>query len=183
MLKRDDSFANGPERAANIAGYRCGILYYMLRNLVLFCLTAGAGFSETNVQAVATVLDDWHQAASVADEARYFGHFAENGVFMGTDATERWTVRQFREWAKPHFERKSAWSFKARDRRIEFSSDGRIAWFDEMLDTPNLGVCRGSGVLIRIGNTWKIAQYNLSIPIPNALAPEIVKEIAGHHHN
>ena len=40
-------------------------------------------------QDVATVLDDWHQAASVADEARYFGHFAPNGIFMGTDATER----------------------------------------------------------------------------------------------
>jgi hypothetical protein len=33
------------------------------------------------------MLDDWHQAASVADESRYFGHFALNGVFMGTDAT------------------------------------------------------------------------------------------------
>jgi hypothetical protein len=47
------------------------------------------------------VLDDWHPAASVADEPRYFGHFAPNGVFMGTDATERWTVTEFQKWAQP----------------------------------------------------------------------------------
>jgi hypothetical protein len=151
--------------------------------LTLFFLVAGTATPQTPVRAVAAVLDDWHQAASVADEARYFGHFAPNGVFMGTDATERWTVAAFREWAKPHFLRKSAWSFKARDRHIEFSADGKTAWFDEMLDTPNLGVCRGSGVLARAGKTWKIAQYNLSIPIPNALASGIVKEIAAQQHN
>lgn len=132
---------------------------------------------------MAAVLDDWHEAASVADEARYFNHFAANGVFMGTDAAERWTVTEFRAWAKPHFARKSAWSFKPRDRHIDFSADGNTAWFDEMLDTPNLGVCRGSGILIHIGNTWKIAQYNLSITIPNALAGDIVKEIAKQQHN
>ena len=130
-----------------------------------------------STQQVAAVLDDWHSAASVADEERYFAHFAPNGVFMGTDATERWTVSQFRDWARPHFQSKKAWSFKPRDRHIDFSADGRVAWFDEMLDTPNLGTCRGSGVLMRIGKVWKIAQYNLSIPIPNALAATIVKQI------
>jgi hypothetical protein len=136
-----------------------------------------AAFGQTSAQQAAAVLDDWHQAASVADEARYFGHFAANGVFMGTDATERWTIPEFREWAKPQFSRKSAWSFKPRNRHIDFSGDGKTAWFDEMLDTPNLGLCRGSGVLLLLGGTWKIAQYNLSIPIPNALAASIVKQI------
>ena len=149
----------------------------MICALPLFFLLANPA------QDIATVLDDWHKAASVADEARYFGHFAPNGIFMGTDATERWTVAEFRTWAKPHFQRKSAWSFKAHDRHIDFSSDGKMAWFDEMLDTPNMGPCRGSGVLVRTGKTWKIAQYNLSIPIPNALARTIVKEIAAHQHN
>ena len=96
---------------------------------------------------------------------------------MGTDATERWTVAQFRDWAKPQFKRKSAWSFKPHDRHVEFSSDRKTAWFDEMLDTPNLGPCRGSGVLVSLGGQWKIAQYNLSIPIPNALADSVVKQI------
>ena len=151
----------------------------LVMKLVTFLLMACAAWAQSPAQRVAAVLDDWHQAASVADEERYFHHFAPNGVFMGTDASERWTVTQFREWAKPHFEKKKAWSFQPRDRHIDFSPDGRIAWFDEMLDTPNLGVCRGSGVLIRMGDGWKIAQYNLSIAIPNALAEPIVKQIAG----
>jgi hypothetical protein len=155
----------------------------MIRSLPLFLLITCSAAAQPRVQQVAAVLDDWHQAASVADEARYFDHFAANGVFMGTDATERWTVSEFREWARPHFKRKAAWSFKPHDRHIEFSADGKTAWFDEMLDTPNLGPCRGSGVLVRAGRAWKIAQYNLSIPIPNDLADGIVKEIAKHQHN
>ena len=117
--------------------------------LYLLGYAASTASAQTPSQQVAAVLDDWHQAASVADEARYFGHFAPNGVFMGTDATERWTVTEFREWAKPQFQRKSAWSFRPRDRHVEFSGDRKTAWFDEMLDTPNLGVCRGSGSLFR----------------------------------
>jgi hypothetical protein len=155
----------------------------MIRALPLLLLLSSSALPQDRVQQVATVLDDWHQAASVADEARYFGHFAANGIFLGTDATERWTVAAFRVWAKPHFARKSAWTFKPRDRHVDFSADGKTAWFDEMLDTPILGVCRGSGVLVLAAGTWKISQYNLSIPIPNDLAPGIVKEIAARQHN
>ncbi len=52
-----------------------------------------------------------------------------------------------------------------------------MAWFDEALDTPNMGPCRGSGVLVRAGDTWRIAQYNLSVPIPNDLVDEFTKRI------
>jgi hypothetical protein len=146
--------------------------------LLCYFLLALPAMAQTPAAQVAAVLDDWHHAAAVADEARYFGHFAANGVFMGTDATERWTVSEFRDWAKPHFERKKAWNFKPRNRQIAFSADGNTAWFDEMLDTPNLGVCRGSGVLVRQSGEWKIAQYNLSIAVPNSIADALVKQIA-----
>jgi hypothetical protein len=33
-------------------------------------------------------------------------------------------------------------------------------------------------LLLQPDGSWKIAQYNLSIPIPNALADEVVKTIA-----
>jgi hypothetical protein len=151
--------------------------------IVAICLLAFApshASAQTPAQQIAAVIDDWHQAASVADEARYFGHFAPNGVFMGTDATERWTVAEFRDWAKSRFKQKSAWSFTARNRHIDFSADRKTAWFDEMLNTPNLGVCRGSGVVVLLGGKWKIAQYNLSVPIPNAMVDGIVKEIGAH---
>jgi hypothetical protein len=133
--------------------------------------------AQTPANQVARILDDWHQAAANSDEARYFNHFAANGIFMGTDPAERWTVPAFRQWARPAFDGKRAWKFKARERHIDFSPDGKTAWFDELLDTANMGLCRGSGVLIRAGKTWKIAQYNLSVPIPNPLLDGVLKQI------
>ena len=133
----------------------------------------------TPAVAVSQILDDWHDAAARADEPRYFSHFTPDGVFLGTDATERWTAPQFRVWAHPYFQRGKAWSFKAKERKVAFSTDGKLAWFDELLDTQNMGLCRGSGVLVLTAAGWKIAQYNLSIPIPNDLADQFVKQIAG----
>lgn len=130
--------------------------------------------------AVAAVLDDWHAAAAAADEARYFGHFAPDAVFLGTDAAERWTVREFRRYAHPYFAKGRAWSFKAVERHLYLSPDRSVAWFDERLDTPNLGPARGSGVLLRAGRAWKIAHYDLSVPIPNALMKEIKQRIEEH---
>jgi hypothetical protein len=126
------------------------------------------------------VLDDWHLAAAQADEARYFGHMAEQAVFLGTDATERWTKAEFRAWAAPFFKRGRAWSFRAVSRHWAFSPDGRTAWFDEVLDTPNLGPARGSGVLVKEGKAWRIAQYNLTVPIPNPLMGKVKDLIEAH---
>ncbi len=129
--------------------------------------------SSAEAGGVGRVLDDWHAAAAAAQEERYFSHFAPGAVFLGTDATERWTVEEFRRYAHPYFAKGKAWTFKAVERYVSFSTDGSVAWFDEKLDTPNLGPARGSGVLIRAAGEWKIAQYNLSVPIPNDLMKEI----------
>jgi len=132
--------------------------------------TADSALVDTEV---ARVLDDWHDAAARADEERYFAHFAEGAVFLGTDATERWTVPQFRAYAHPHFAKGKAWTMRATRRDITFAWNPApgvaTAWFDEELESLSLGVARGSGVLVRDAKSgaWKIAQYNLSIPIPN----------------
>jgi len=128
-------------------------------------------------KAVGAVLDDWHLAAAQADEARYFAHLAEGAVFLGTDATERWPKPTFQAWAHPIFQRGKAWSFKATRRSVSISQDGRTAWFDEDLATPNLGPSRGSGVLSNQGGRWRIEQYNLSVPIPNALMKTVKEQI------
>ncbi|RKH21034.1 DUF4440 domain-containing protein [Corallococcus praedator] len=130
--------------------------------------------------AVATVLDDWHRAAAAANEARYFALFTPDAVFMGTDGTERWTVDQFRVWSKPFFSKGKAWSFKSVSRNVFLSKDGQTAWFDEALDTPNLGPARGSGVLVKEPAGWRIAQYNLSVPIPNDLMGEVTNRVAAY---
>src|SRR5688572_14602361 len=115
---------------------------------------------------VARVLDDWHDAAARADEERYFSHFAHGAVFLGTDGLERWTVPQFRAYAHPHFAKGKAWTMRATRREITFQHD--VAWFDEDLISEGLGPVRGSGVLVRDpAGKWKIAQCNLSFPIPN----------------
>jgi len=126
---------------------------------------------------IAAVLDDWHAAAAAADEERYFRHFAPDAVFLGTDARERWTIEEFRRYAHPYFAKGKAWSFRSVERHVAFSPDGTVAWFDEALETPNLGPSRGSGVLIRAGSGWQIAQYNLSVPIPNELMSDFKARI------
>ena len=113
------------------------------------------------------VLDDWHLAAAKADEDVYFGHLAEDSVFLGTDATERWDKAAFRKFAHPYFAKGKAWTFASTRRGVSFSKDGKVAWFDEDLKTPNLGPARGSGVLVLEKYGWKIAQYNLTITVPN----------------
>lgn len=152
-----------------------------MRWLVLVLLvscTPGAKPAETPPRAVvdaevSRVLDAWHDAAARADEDGYFAHFAEGAVFLGTDATERWTVPQFRAYAHPHFAKGKAWTMRATRREITFRGD--VAWFDEDLDSAGLGAVRGSGVLVRDprSGSWKIAQYNLSVPIPNDKFPAV----------
>ena len=112
------------------------------------------------------VLDDWHDAASRADGARYFAHFSKDAIFMGTDASERWDVPAFQAYAAPFFSKGKGWTFTAVRRDITLQGPD-VAWFDEALQTQNMGPARGSGVLVYEAGVWKIAQYNLSVPIPN----------------
>jgi len=145
--------------------------------LLLPTLAAHAQPTETEEQRVRAVLDALHEAASEADFNRYFGLYTDGAIFLGTDATERWTLEQFKAYAKPSFDRGRGWTYTSTERHIYLAADGRTAWFDERLDNNNLGVTRGSGVLVKEGTAWKIAQYNLTIPVPNDLAGEVVAKI------
>ena len=129
------------------------------------------------VNAVNAVLDDYHQAASEADEERYLGHMAPSGVFLGTDASERWTKEAFREFVHPRFSQGKGWTFEPVERHVGLSADGTAAWFDEHLESKTYGTCRGSGALQLVDGAWKIEQYNLTIPVPNELAKELVAKI------
>lgn len=145
---------------------------------VTFGCTSSSGVGRPKAEvAINAELDDFHQAASAADEERYFRHFAPDGVFLGTDATERWTKPEFREYAHPYFSKGKGWTFTPTVRHVAVSSRGNVAWFDERLDSTSYGECRGSGVLEKIDGRWKVQQYNLTIPIPNDLAQELVGRI------
>ncbi|MDP2453364.1 MULTISPECIES: nuclear transport factor 2 family protein [unclassified Kaistella] len=133
------------------------------------------GFYE-NVQKknVGKVLDDLNLYASKADFKNYFKLYAEESTFIGTDANEVWNKKEFMDYSKPHFEKGKAWNFTSLKRNITFSADGKYAWFDELLDTQ-MKLCRGSGVLEKIGTQWKIKQYVLSMTVPNDVSNEIIK--------
>lgn len=129
--------------------------------------------------AIAAVMDDWHAAAARADGARYFGHFAPGGIFMGTDDGERWSVEAFRAYAEPYFAKGQGWTYRAHARTIALAPDGRVAWLDEKLDNDAYGRLRGTAVLVRRRGRWKIAHYSMSFPIPNAVTKAAVAVIRG----
>lgn len=126
---------------------------------------------------VGAVLTDFHDAAAKADAKRYFEHFAPGAIFIGTDATERWTVEEFQAFAEPYFSKGRGWTYVASERHTYVSDDGQTAWFDELLDNDNYGVTRGTGVLVRIDGRWRLTQYHLTIPVPNDLATQLVELI------
>jgi hypothetical protein len=122
------------------------------------------------------LLDRLHHAASIAKADEYFDCFAPDAVFLGTDATERWKLEDFKAYAKQRFVEGKGWTYTlvTGTRHVSMTNDESIAWFDELLDNAKYGRCRGSGVLRKIGEQWKIAQYNLTFTIPNATAEEVV---------
>lgn len=122
--------------------------------------------------AIDEVLDGWHAAAASSDLDGYFGRMTPDAIFLGTDATERWTVAQFREYARAPFSEGRGWVMRGARRDVTVRGD--VAWFDEDLETVNLGPARGSGVLVRDeAGTWRIAHYNLTITVPNERFDEV----------
>jgi hypothetical protein len=130
--------------------------------------------SEIETKNINEMLDGFNKAAGSADFKKYFDYYSADSYFMGTDATERWNKKEFMTWAKPFFDRGKAWNFTAIKRNIYFSTAGKMAWFDELLKTQ-MKICRGSGVLVKTKEGWKVKQYVLSMTVPNALSDEVTK--------
>jgi len=143
---------------------------------VFACNTAHITVSDKNKTElkINQLLNNWHKAAANADLENYFDLFARDAVYLGTDAGERWTKKEFYKFCKPYFDKGKAWNFKPKNRHIYFSETGKIAWFDEILDTW-MGDCRGSGVLVYKNQKWKIKQYNLAVAVPNDIIKNYVK--------
>ena len=154
------------------------IISIFLLSFLIFSIPVSAqkkGFYEgVQKKNVGLVLDNLNEYAAKADFKNYFALFADESTYIGTDATEVWDKKQFMDYAKPHFDKGQGWSFKSLKRNIYFSKDGNYAWFDEVLDTQ-MKICRGSGVLEKIGGKWKIKQYVLSATIPNEVIDVVTK--------
>ena len=129
---------------------------------------------EISEEKINALLENWHAAAANANFENYFALMADDGIFIGTDATENWQHAAFREFSKPYFDKGKAWNFSTLERNIYTSKNGQTAWFDELLDTQ-MGICRGSGVVENVEGDWKIKHYVLSIAIPNEYVSEVTE--------
>lgn len=126
---------------------------------------------------IGSVTSAWHFAAQWGMFDEYFDAMTDDAVFLGTDATERWTKAEFMEYAREPFADNSGWTYKPRDQHVAFSDDRQTAWVDELLDNEKYGTLRGTAVLVKQGDDWKIAHYSLTFLVPNEIAGEVVELI------
>jgi uncharacterized protein (TIGR02246 family) len=134
---------------------------------------------DTAEARIGEVLDRLNAASAAADGPAYFSLFTPEARFVGTDASEHWTLAEFRAFAEPYFSQGKGWSYPATERTITVAPiDCRcVAWFEEKLTNTSYGETRGSGVLRLTQNGWKIEQYVLSFAIPNDRAEAVVAAI------
>jgi len=125
-------------------------------------------------EQISNLLENWHLSAAEANFESYFNAMSSESFLVGTDAAEVWNIQQFKDFSKPYFDKGNAWSFSAVKRNIYLDSEGKIAWFDELLDTW-MGVCRGSGVLKKKDGVWKIEHYVLSLTVPNDNIQDVIQ--------
>lgn len=140
---------------------------------LLFMILAVTPTQADDKTDVSAVLDKLHTYASQANWDDYFDLYADNATFLGTDVTEIWTPDELRGYA----EQSNGWTYVMQARNIDLTPDGGVAWFDEVLHNANYGTSRGTGVLIRTNAGWKVAQYNLTFPVPNDIAASITQQI------
>lgn len=143
---------------------------FVLAPCLVMLLTLGLQAQHAEVNAL---LDRWHAAAAESNAEIFFGSMSPSSVYIGTDATERWTKDAFMTFAKPYFDRKKAWEFKPYDRELHVTSDGKVVWFSELLTTW-MGVCRGSGIVQKTPRGWQIEQYHLSVTVPNGIIDDFI---------
>jgi hypothetical protein len=142
--------------------------------LIFLSISLSFGQNEDPKHEVDQLLTNWHRAAAEADFESYFSKMTYNAIYIGTDPEENWTKQEFASFAKPYFDKKQTWDFKAVERNIYISETEKTAWFDELLDTW-MGVARGSGVLVKKNAQWKIKHYVLSFTIPNSKSKDVVQ--------
>lgn len=151
-----------------------------LNTILLFAFTFTL-FAQTEVKTgnqeirrINRVLDSWHERAAVADTT-YFEMFAENAMYLGTDAKEIWTTQEFEDLYMSFFKRGTTWNFKMKDRNVYLGDYGHYAWVDESLDTW-MGLCRGTAVMEKnTDDQWRIKHYSLTVLVSNDLITDYVK--------
>jgi|GEM_PF-2314119 len=129
---------------------------------------------ETELKAAGETLDALHALASTASWDEYGALFTKDATFLGTDVSEIWTREELIGYGRAS---KSGWTYAVRERNIHMMPGYNAVRFDEVLTHEQYGILRGTGTLARVRGTWKIAQYNLTWPVPNDLALDVSQQI------
>jgi hypothetical protein len=140
-------------------------LFLLIMLLPLF------GKGDETLDAIDRLLDGLHQDAHEGNFKSYFDRYTSDAIFLGTDKTERWTIEEFKAYAKPAFADGNGWTYSVVERNWEGAGDTH--WFDEILFNEKLGHCRGTGVVQLIEGEWKILHYALTMLVPNEIAADI----------
>ena len=144
--------------------------------LAAACGRAAPAPSDADFTArVNAFVNEWHDDAAHARPA-FFDKIASDGIYIGTDKTERWAREAFREWARPAFARPVAWAFTPLHRNVQFSPDRRFIWFDEQVRS-SMGILQASGVMRPATDSFEIVHYQLSIAVPNDAIPQVTGAI------
>ena len=149
------------------------VRHHSLTWILAGCALLLSSISRAEIPLEATqTLDKLHSYAASADWDKYFALYTNDAHFIGTDATENWTMKEFAAYARPT----KGWHYTLVSRQLE--QHGEVIVFDEHLSSKSYGNCRGTGTLVLTPEGWKILQYHLSFPIPNAMAKRITAQIS-----
>ena len=133
--------------------------------------------NEIEAVSVNMTLTAWHLAADQGLYEMYFDFMTKDSIFLGTDASERWTKDEFMGYAKEPLSDGNGWTYKQVESHVAFDEDRNTAWVDEILVNEKYGTLRGTSVLKRHGKKWKIAHYSLTFLVPNEKAKGVVELI------
>ena len=145
---------------------------FLLSNcLYVFSSTENLMASDDSRILIDALLNGLHRDAHEGNFQTYFARYSSDAIFLGTDKNERWTIEEFKAYAKPAFADGHGWTYTLIERNLEGVGD--IRWFDEILFNEKLGYCRGTGIVHLNNGGWKIAHYALNMLIPNEIAVEV----------
>ena len=129
------------------------IFFVFSSNLYALPSIKGVLTADDESVAIDALLDGLHRDAHEGNFQTYFARYSSDAVFLGTDKTERWTIEEFKTYAKPAFADGHGWTYAVVERNWE--GGGNTRWFDEILFNEKLGHCRGTGVVQLINGEWK----------------------------
>lgn len=149
----------------------------LLTSILLCMMTVFAlsgQLSATDRIQVDSMINQWHRAASTGDGPSFFGRMTHDAIYLGTDASERWTRTSMEADLGKYFNGKRAWHFIPYDRTYFSLDNSQDVFFDEYLKTW-MGTCRGAGLITKENGMWKIKYYQLSVAVPNDVIKPYLK--------